>query len=186
MKKILIIYVFIFAMMLSRASADVIKSTISIHAGVNAFQPGYTVPIALRIEVPENWYTYAEDPGDAGMPPNITLNAPEGVEIGAWRFPPHETFSDSVGTYYGFKEEVVLLNEITIPVDVPDDVHFKGIFHVVWMICKDICLPFQDRVTLTLPMASDGEAVVEVDDWDALLEAGGWADGEENAERAAD
>jgi len=35
-------------------------------------------------------------------------------------------------------------------------------------------------------MASDGEAVVEVDDWDALLEAGGWADGEENAERAAD
>ena len=182
MLKLPIAIFLLFAMVLNSASADVIRSTITIHAGVNAFQPGDTVPIALRIEVLEEWYTYAEDPGDAGMPPNIRFHAPEGVEIGEWQFPPHETFTDSVGTYYGYKEEVVLLNEITMPSDVPDDVHFQGVFNVVWMICKDACLPFQDRVTLTLPRASEEEAITEVDGWSALLQAGGWDVEEEIAD----
>jgi len=181
MVKICVVLAALFGVMLQDVSADVVKSTISIHAALTSFKPGAEIPIALRIEVPEGWYTYAEDPGDAGMPPDIRLHAPEGVEIGEWQFPPHETFTDSVGTYYGYKEEVVLRNVLTIPEDIPDNVHFKGVFQVVWMICKDVCLPFHDRVTLTLERSPEGDHLKEAEGWDALLLSGGW-DKEENAE----
>lgn len=167
---------------LTGAYADVIRSTVAMHAGLSAFRPGAAIPIALRIELPEGWYTYAADPGDAGMPPDIRFSAPEGIKIGEWRFPPHETFTDSVGTYYGFKREVVLLNEIHVPDDIPADSNLRVIFNVVWMICKDVCLPFRDRLTLTLPQASDGEALTEVESWSELLRSGGWGKEEDNAE----
>ncbi len=181
MKHMFVLLAAVGALMLQDVYAEVIKSSISIHSAVKTFKPGAAIPIALRIEVPEGWYTYAEDPGDAGMPPDIRFHAPEGVEIGEWKFPPHKTFADSVGTYYGFTEEVVLLNVITIPQEIPENVQFKGVFRVFWMICKDLCLPFHDRVTLMLPQAPEGEQLQEAEGWDELLQAGGWSK-EENAD----
>lgn len=182
MNKILLFGLLVICLMGQTVTGDVIQSTISIHAGVEGFKPGATIPIALRIEMPEGWYTYAEDPGAAGMPPDIRFNAADEVDIGEWQFPEHETFTDAAGESYGFKNEVVLLNEITMPDDVPENVSFKGEFHVVWMICKDVCLPFQDRVTLELPKFSDGKDLVETDDWHELLLAGGWEKEEEQAD----
>ncbi|MFU8781136.1 MAG: protein-disulfide reductase DsbD domain-containing protein [Kiritimatiellia bacterium] len=153
---------------------DVIKSTVSIHAGVTGVKPGATIPVALLIELPDGWYTYAEDPGDAGMPPDIRFRAPEGVTIGAWRFPPHQTFTDAAGTSYGYKQRVVLLNEITLPSEIPSGVAFQSIFDVIWMICKDLCLPFRDRVTLLLPQLEESADLVPSTGWKVLLHSGGW------------
>ena len=163
------------------AGAETIKSSISIHAGVNGVQAGVTIPVALLIEMPEGWYTYAKDPGDAGMPPDIRFRAPEGVTIGEWRFPPHQTFTDKAGTSYGYKGRVVLLNEISIPQEIPQAAFFQGAFDVVWMICKDICLPFRDRVTLHLPQLPPTARRVETKGWKELLRSGGWHE-EEKAE----
>jgi len=168
------------------AGADVLKSTVSIHAGVQGFRPGDKVPIALRIEVPEGWYTYAADPGDAGMPPGIRLQAPEGVTLGSWRFPPHQTFSDDAGTYYGYKGQVVLRNELHIPSDVTEGVALQAVFDVIWMICKDMCLPFRDQIALRLPQLAADQSPMKVDAWQALLQAGGWEEEKEEKQQAAD
>jgi thiol:disulfide interchange protein DsbD len=153
---------------------DRIQSTVSMHVGAQGFRPGATIPIALLIELPEDWYTYAAEPGDAGMPPDIRMQAPEGVTMGEWRFPPHEVYTDEAGTYNIFKKRVVLLNEIHIPRDVPENVAFTGKFNVIWMICKDVCLPFRDTITVTLPQLSANEIISVPDGWKPLLESGGW------------
>lgn len=171
----------VFAVVQASAS-DRIKSTVSIHAGAQGFKPGQTIPVAMLIEVPDGWYTYAENPGDAGMPPDIRLQAPEGVTIGAWRYPPHETFSNEAGTYYGYKERVVLLNEIKMPEAIPSNVAFKGKFNAIWMICKDVCLPFRDTITLTLPQLPGGEALSAPEDWQKLLVSGGWKEKKQSGE----
>jgi DsbC/DsbD-like thiol-disulfide interchange protein len=182
MKKLAVIYFICLACLPVLAGSDVIKSTISIHAAVRGVTGGATIPVALLIEVPDGWYTYAEDPGDAGMAPSILFRAPEGVKIGAWRFPPHQTFTDAAGTSNGYKERVVLLSEIQLPDSIPENVAFQGVFDVLWMICKDICLPFRDRAVLVLPQVANANELVPVEGWEDLLRSGGWVQGIETAE----
>jgi DsbC/DsbD-like thiol-disulfide interchange protein len=154
--------------------AEVIKSTVSVHAGVNGAKAGSTFPVAILIEVPDGWYTYAADPGDAGMPPDIRMHAPEGVIIGQWRFPPHQTITDAAGTYYGYTNRVVLLSEITLPEDIPEGAALRAVFDVLWMICKGMCLPFMDKVTLALPLVSPETEIIQAGGWNKLLRSGGW------------
>ncbi len=152
--------------------AGSVNSSVSLHAGTTAAVPGKAVPIALKVVIPDGWYTYAQDPGDAGMPPSIKLVQPKGGHLGAWRFPPHATFSDEAGTYYGYKHNVVLLSEIRLPATYEGEtVDIR--LDAVWMICKDVCLPFRKQVTLTLPVVQAGEAKPSAG-WHKVLKSGGW------------
>ncbi len=152
--------------------ADSIRSTVSLHTGVTGAVPGETVPLALQIDVPEGWYTYAADPGDAGMPPDIRVIRPEGMELAEWRFPTYETIKDAAGTYFGYKHSVVLLSGVQVPDKVRGEA-FAVDLDVVWMICKDMCLPFRSKLELRLPWKTEADRE-PTDGWQDLLVSGGW------------
>lgn len=112
-----------------------------------ASRPGDTVGAVLRLSLPSGWHTYANPPGDSGMPPSLSLQTASGqeLEIGDFEFPPPETFKDSAGVTYGYEDSVELPFEFTVP-DTADNgsLALKGTVH--WLICRDICLPVETTV----------------------------------------
>ncbi len=134
--------------------------------------------VGVRFEMDEGWHTYAENPGDSGMPPEIRIKRPEGGSVERWSFPPHIPFTDAAGTTYGYKGQVVLLGKLIIPdikvfqaLQPSEELHLT--FDVFWMVCKDVCIPLQQEVKVKVP--SREATAEEWNEWERFLEAGGWS-----------
>lgn len=156
----------------SEAEEGRIKSTIAFHASHEAVVPGSELEIGMRFVMPEGWHTYHETPGDSGMAPNIRMYDKVGVKLGKWQFPEPTTFTDVAGTTYGYENQVLLLNKLQVPEDlVPGDVLELQV-SVMWLICKDICLPFQDKLRVKIPVVAASPAANA--DWSQLKVDGGW------------
>lgn len=148
-------------------------SRLEVFAGYEEVRAGDRLPVAVRLIVSEGWYTYAEEPGDSGMPPSIRVSGPEGIETSSWRFPSAQAFTDSMGTSYGYKNEVVLLGEVLIPHSLDEGSRFDLVFSVNWMICRDVCVLMRDTATLSLRVS--GRTGELGPGWAKLLTGGGWA-----------
>lgn len=157
-----------------------VLSRAEIRAAPMAIEAGARVPVGIRFTMAPGWHTYAEDPGDSGMPPEITLKGPDGVRLERWQFPPAKRFTDAAGTTFGYANEVVLIGAVHLPTTLPDDDPLELSFSVVWMVCKEACVPLEETLVLNLrpkpPPAAKAFA-----DWERFLEAGGWSACVENS-----
>ncbi len=140
---------------------------------VATVRPGEVFTLAVRFSMAPGWHTYAQDPGDSGMPPSVTVKGPAGLEVGPWRFPPAQTFTDAAGTTYGYEKAVVLLSEVRVPETHPLDIPLTLELDVVWMVCLDSCIPMEAGITLALPVRS--LTPEPAPGWQSLLNAGGWS-----------
>ena len=132
------------------AVAEEILSSAQIYAAYETVRPGDRLPVAVKLTMADGWHTYAEEPGDSGMPPSIIIKGPAGIETSIWRFPPHRAFTDSAGTTYGYEKEVVLSGEVHIPRSIPVGVPVELTAVLQWMICKDVCVFMKDTVVITI------------------------------------
>lgn len=149
------------------------ESFVNLYTALESVQPGQRLPIALKITVMEGWHTYAKEPGDSGMPPSIIITGPNELKLGEWRFPPPQTFTDSIGTTYGYENQVVLLSEVLIPERIPDGTQIQLTADIKWMICRDICVFKTDSKTLRLRIGSNASAKPS-SEWNRLLEESRW------------
>ena len=104
-----------------------------------AIRPGGSVTLAVDLEIAPEWHVYWSNPGDAGAPTEIFVDAPDGFTVGPTRFPRPQTFQEPEGVTYGYAERTVLFVELTAPdralpeaIPVRLDVHF--------LVCKERCL----------------------------------------------
>lgn len=125
-------------------------STAEVFSAYEVVRPGERLPLAVRITVEDGWHTYAEEPGDSGMPPSIEVTGPNGIETSTWRFPPSQIFTDSSGTTYGYEHEVVLLGEVMIPDTLAQGVTLQLNASLQWMICRDVCVFLEDATVITV------------------------------------
>ena len=115
--------------------------------------PGKTNTVAIRFELEEGWHTYWANPGDTGLPTEVTWNLPHGIEAGdlQWPAPLWIEYFDLVS--YGYEDEVLLLVDLEVneswaveqSVDLAAEVNF--------LICKEACIPGSAKLELTLPVA---------------------------------
>jgi thiol:disulfide interchange protein DsbD len=129
-------------------------SSAQVFAATDTVKPGDRLPVAVKLTVAKGWHTYAKEPGDSGMPPSFTFSGLDGIQVSEWKFPPAKTFTDSIGTSYGYEDQVVLLGEVLIPKDVEEGRTVELTVKLSWMICKDICVFQQDTQTLTFRTGS--------------------------------
>ena len=170
----LVLLFFVLALGGAASRADEALSRASVMAAFRTVRPGGTLPVAIRFDMAEGWHTYAEEPGDSGMPPSIRMEGPEGVEAGAWRCPPPMAFTDETGTTFGYEKTVALLADVRVPgfnADLPSRLDL--VFHVDWMICRDICILRQGILELSVAVGA-GNPEPEPG-WEAFLRAGGWS-----------
>ena len=119
--------------------------------------PGSSVRLGLRFRPEPEWHLYWQNPGDTGLPTEVTVEGPNGVTFSEVAWPAPSRFVDKVGgVSYGYDGEVLAVVEARIPEDfrnVPGEgapLAFEA--KARWLACKENCIQGSVRLGLTLPL----------------------------------
>lgn len=113
--------------------------------------------VGLSIKHAPHWHTYWKNPGDSGYPTRITWEIPAGYGIGDIEWPTPKRLATGPIVNFGFEGEVLLPVTVSVPIaaKVGDSVTLKG--KAEWLVCKDVCIPEEGEVALTLSVAKDAK-----------------------------
>lgn len=117
-----------------------------------AVSPGDTFLGALKLELDDTWHVYWKNPGDSGLPPEAKWSLPDGVTVGAFKWPAPHAIPLATLMNYGYEDEVVFPFEFKVPASAKpgETIDFAGKFD--WLICQDVCIPEGAELSLTLPV----------------------------------
>jgi thiol:disulfide interchange protein/DsbC/DsbD-like thiol-disulfide interchange protein len=119
------------------------------HAAVAGAQP---FTLAVRMQVKPGWHVYWRNPGDSGLPPEVTWTLPAGFNAGAIQWPAPERIPIATLMNYGYEGEVTLLVPVTPPpsLDPADPVRIRA--KLTYLVCETECVPGSADLALTLPV----------------------------------
>ncbi len=127
--------------------------TADLIAGTSAAVPGKTLTVAVRERMEPGWHTYWANPGDSGEPTSIEWSLPEGLKAGPILWPLPHIIPVGPLVEYGYDDEVILLTEIQVPENAAGSIKLAA--KVSYLVCRDICVPEDSHVELTLPVANE-------------------------------
>jgi len=132
----------------------------------NAVVPGKELWLGIRFDLQEGWHTYWTNPGDSGEAPRIEWQLPSGFEAGAIQWPYPERLATPPFADYGYEHQVLLIVPVRPPAELKDGQTQKIAALVRYLICKDVCIPGQKQLELSLPVqthaaASDGRGLFD-------------------------
>lgn len=149
-----------------------------------AIVPGQTLQLALRLMPDEGWHTYWKNPGDTGLPTRLIWDLPAGFRAGDIEWPIPERIDFQGATNFGYHGETWLLTSLSVPAVIDPAVIVNGHIEInttaKWLICKDVCIPGQAELSLTLPVlmptqagenkasidaANSSQANISIDEW---------------------
>ncbi|MEQ1754792.1 MAG: protein-disulfide reductase DsbD domain-containing protein [Micropepsaceae bacterium] len=113
---------------------------------------GGVVSLALLQTMQPEWHTYWRNPGESGEPTTLAWSLPQGFSASDIKWPHPERIPYGELANYGYSQQVLLRSEITVPPGeaVGSTITFK--VDATWLVCKDICVPEQATLDLTLPV----------------------------------
>ena len=152
MKRLLMAVVVLLAATLAAGSAHALESApvsskravATLITETDAMEPGKPFRVGLRLRMADGWHTYWKNPGDAGVPPDLTIQGATQTPID-WPTP-RRVAEGSVMTY-AYLGEVLLPVTVTAP-----NGRIEG--HAQWLVCKDICVPEEGDFSITLPIGT--------------------------------
>jgi DsbC/DsbD-like thiol-disulfide interchange protein len=112
------------------------------------------IKAALQIELKDGWKTYWRDPGDAGVPPQVSITG-ESIAGFELHYPAPERFHDGKTVWAGYKHMVAFPLTLRISSDAPK---FAIKATTFLGICEDICIPVQNEFALEVPRATASTA----------------------------
>ncbi len=120
--------------------------------------PGETVWFGLSFEIDPNWHIYWVNPGDAGIPPEITWRETSGIsseQLGEFEWPLPELLPVVPGQImdYGYSDQVVLPFPVEIPATADGPILFEGVAD--YLICKDVCIPESADIRMLLSVGAE-------------------------------
>ena len=134
----------------------------------DAMQPGKPFRIGLRLRMADGWHTYWKNPGDAGTPPDLTI---QGATQSPIDWPTPSRVAEGPVMTYAYTGELLLPVTVTAAAGT-----IKA--HADWLVCKDICIPEEGDFSLTLPVgtpAPSAQAVLFAAHDRAVPRASPWA-----------
>ena len=119
----------------------------------DSVQPGQPLLVGLRFEMQDQWHIYWRNPGDSGEPPRVRWKLPAGFQAGEVQWPAPERLGSGSVIDYGYRESVLLPVAIQMPtatVAAGGSITLSA--EVSWLVCKDVCMPGEAELTLSLPV----------------------------------
>jgi len=109
--------------------------------------------IGLSIKHAPHWHSYWKNPGDSGYPTKITWQLPAGYGVSDFDWPTPKRLATGPIVNFGYEGEVLLPLTVSVPLSAKLDepVTLKG--KAEWLVCKDVCIPEDGEVSLTLPVS---------------------------------
>ena len=132
------------------ARAEPPHAELSLLSDVRGVLPGQPFTLGVRFELDRGWHIYWLHAGDSGQAPRIDWQLPDGFHAGAIEWPYPQQVSPPPVVTYGYEDSVLLPVTVTPPPHAGDGpVTVDATVH--YLICKQLCLPEQARLTTTLP-----------------------------------
>nr|WP_272211842.1 protein-disulfide reductase DsbD domain-containing protein [Marinicella sp. W31]MDC2877730.1 protein-disulfide reductase DsbD family protein [Marinicella sp. W31] len=116
-----------------------------------------TILAALQVEPEEGFITYWREPGESGIPPQITISGTAEAHLQAIEYPVPERLRIAEMTDMGYD------GPVTFPLLLKADPGVLPALSVTAFIglCKDICIPFQAHFDIPAEAASFAETPVD-------------------------
>jgi thiol:disulfide interchange protein len=121
-------------------------------AATDAIVPGQPLTVGLRLKHEHEWHTYWQVPGDSGLPTQINWQLPAGFSAGAIAWPHPKRLPVGPLMNFGYEGETLLLTTVQVPADLPVGTPVTFNAKASWLECKDVCIPGDAQVKLTLPV----------------------------------
>ena len=114
---------------------------------------GASFTVLLKQDIREDWHTYWRNPGDSGAPTKLIWTLPDGVTASELAWPIPEKIPYGPLMNFGYHGEVYY--PVTITIDERFDAASLDLAAVgQWLVCADICVPEQARLSLTIPLGT--------------------------------
>ncbi len=153
MQKTVNISLLLIFVLLEIAFADPkVKSNVSakLLTSQNLISSGDEITLAVEFIMKNNWHIYWENPGDAGMATTLEFILPDGFQAGKVLYPFPVKFTTEGLTSFGYKNKAVLLTKISVPDHLKVNQDYKIKVKALWLECKDICVPGETELEVTL------------------------------------
>ncbi len=126
---------------------------------VSQVKPGEPFWVGLRQTIKPKWHTYWKNPGDSGLPTEIEWKLPSGAKAESivWPYPTLDNLSGIIN--YGYSGDVMLMVRITPPADATTTLDLA--LEATWLVCEDVCIPEEAKLSLTLPMGGETKSADE-------------------------
>ncbi len=124
-------------------------------AAETAIVPGKPVQVALRLVHDAHWHTYWLNPG-TGLVTSITWALPPGWKASEIQWPAPTVLKDHAGTVTGngYEGDLLLPVTLTPPADLAPGTSITLKASAEWLMCEEVCMPGDAKVSLTLPVAA--------------------------------
>ncbi|MEJ1975693.1 MAG: protein-disulfide reductase DsbD domain-containing protein [Acetobacteraceae bacterium] len=122
------------------------RDTATLITDTDAIVPGQPFHAALRLRLAPGWHTYWQNPGDAGLPPDIAFTLPSGAHASPIAWPaPQRVAEGSVMTF-------AYTGDLVLPVTVKSTAApLRLQAHASWLVCSTLCVPEESDFALDLP-----------------------------------
>ncbi len=130
---------------------------------------GAPVRLGLLVDHAPGWHTYWQNPGDSGLPTEITWQVTDakGAPLAGHSGPLALAASDiqwptpkrmPVGPLasYGYEDQIFLMQTVQVPTDLPVGQTVQLLLSASWLVCKDVCIPGGASLSLALPVVAAG------------------------------
>ncbi|WP_072573481.1 protein-disulfide reductase DsbD [Granulibacter bethesdensis] len=130
-------------------------ATVTLLSDADNYASGHPFRLGLQFRMAPGWHIYGKDPGDSGLPPELTFTLPSGVTAGPIDWPPTRQLKEGPLTVNAYQGTVVL----PVMID-PHGAHgpIEIDLHANWLICQTLCVPEEGRFHLTLPEGQGGKS----------------------------
>ena len=125
-------------------AAHVYSTALQSHNSVPA---GETITLGVGFEMEPMWHIYWQNPGDAGLPTEITWQSDALQPATALQFQTPVRFDTGDIVNYGYSHQTLAWQNFTVPENTTVGSVIPYTVNVSYLSCKDICLP--GSVTLT-------------------------------------
>lgn len=120
--------------------------------------PGQPLWVAMDQTLQDGWHTYWINPGDSGLPTEVTWTLPAGWSAGPLTFPAPHRFTTGPLVNYGYEKATRILARLDVPADAKPGETVTLTAAANWLICADVCVPEDATLTLDVPVAASGTA----------------------------
>lgn len=142
-----------------------VVSTPQVRAELVAHAPqgiaaGAPLQLGLRIEHQPGWHTYWKNPGDSGLPTQLSWTLPAGAQAGELQWPTPKKLPLGPLVNFGYDGNVLLPVALTLPAGFAAPA-LEVRLSAQWLACKEICIPESGEFSLSLPAATPLRAHAE-------------------------
>lgn len=140
---------------------NITPSAVSLISPTPDLVPGQVIDLGLSFEMIDGWHIYWKNPGDSGTEPQIDWKLPQGFSVSEPIWVAPQLFSKPPFATFGHEKELLLMFKLSVPKDYIPETQVEISTDVSWLVCDEICIGQDDKVSLSFPQADMNQELAQ-------------------------